>query len=51
MVIQERREKGQAKSGRRLRENRRVQNEEPHDPDRRDGQKRRTQADKRKSTS
>ena len=51
MVIQERREKGQSKSGRRLLEDRRSQNEEPHDPDRRNRQVRRTQGDKRKSTS
>lgn len=51
MVIQKRREKGQAKSGRRIVEDRRVLNEEPHDPDRRNRQVRRTQADKRKSTS
>jgi len=51
MVIQERREKNQAKSGRRSLEDRRVQNEESHDPDRRNKQVRRTQPDKRKSTS
>jgi len=51
MVIQERRENGKPKSGRRLLDDRRSQNEEPHDPDRRNKQVRRTQGDKRKSTS
>ena len=51
MTNQNRRDESQLKSGRRLQEVRRNQNEEPHDPEHRSGQERRTQADRRKSTS
>ena len=51
MTNQNRRDKSQPKSGQRLQEDRRNQNEEPHDPERRSGLERRTQADRRKSTS
>ncbi len=51
MTNRERRDKSQPKSGQRLQEDRRNLNEEPHDPEHRSGQKRRTQADRRKSTS
>jgi len=51
MMNQKRRDESQPKSGQRLQEDRRNLNEEPHDPERRDGQERRTQADRRKSTS
>ncbi len=47
----QRRDESQPKSGHRLHEDRRNQNEESHDPERRSGQERRTQADRRKSTS
>ena len=51
MANKERRDESQFKIGRRVLEDRRKQNEEPHDPERRDEQERRTQADRRKSIS
>ncbi len=51
MANKERRDESQSKIGRRVLEDRRKQNEEPHDPERRDEQERRTQANRRKSTS
>ncbi len=49
MMNQGRRDESQPKIGRRLLQDRRNQNEEPHDLERRDGQGRRTQADRRNS--
>jgi len=46
---QKRGDESQPKSGRRVLADRRKQNEEPHDPERRDGQERRTQADRREN--
>jgi len=43
----QRRDESQSKSGQRLQEDRRNLNEKPHDPERRDKQERRTQADRR----
>ena len=57
MTNQKSRDKGQPKSGQRLLEDRRNQNEEPHglerppDLERRSAQERRTQAERKKSIS
>jgi len=51
MTNRERRDESHPKSGRRLLEERRNQNEEAYEPEHRDGQKRRTQTDRRISIS